>query len=155
MKKTGRTRQQWTADAAAVLILVLPASFGWFVVRDQQISAKPETAVAVITEKRFHEGGSEDPDTYSVRYSFRDASGREVRGGDTVGKRLYEKVQVGDGIEIQYAADDPSNNRVPGEFDPILLEGVAFAVMGLIFFWYLGPRRWLRTMRGEPEPGWT
>ena len=155
MKKSGRTWWQWTVDAAAIVVLVLPALFLWLVIRDQQISAKPETAVGVITEKTFHDGGSEDPDTYSVRYSFKDSSGQEFRGGDTVGKRLYDKVRVGDGIEIQYAAGDPSNNRVPGEFDPILLEVAALAVLGLGASWYLGPRRWLSTLRGEPDPALT
>lgn len=155
MKETGRTRQQWTADAAAILVLVLPAFFGWFVVRDQQISAKPERAIAMITEKQFHEGGSETPDSYSLRYRFRAASGEEFRSGAGVGKRLYDSVQVGDGIEIQYAADDPTNNRVPGEFNPVILEVLGLAVMGLYLFGYLGPRRWLRTLRGEPEPGWS
>jgi uncharacterized integral membrane protein len=152
---TGRTRQQWTADAAAILILVLPAFFGWFVVRDQQISAKPGKAIAVITEKRFFEGDSESPDSYHLGYRFRAASGEEFRSGAGIGKRLYDKVQVGDGIEIQYAADDPSNNRVPGEFNPVILEVLGLAVMGLIFFWYLGPRRWMCTLRGEPEPALT
>jgi hypothetical protein len=151
---TTRTQQQRIADAAAVLSLVLPAFFLWFVVRDQQISAKPETAIAVITEKRFDEGGSEEPDSYDVRYPFRAASGEEFRSGASVTQRLYDKVQPGDGIEIQYAADDPSNNRVPGEFNPIILEVLGLAVMGLYFFGYLGPRRWVRTLRGEPDPGW-
>jgi hypothetical protein len=47
---------------------------------------------------------------------------------------------VGDRIEIQYAADDPANNRVPGEFDPLILELLVLAVMSLGFFVYLGPR---------------
>ena len=153
--KNGRTRQQWTADVAAILILVLPAFVGWFVVRDQQISAKPVTAIAVITEKTFIKGGDETPDSYSLRYRFRASSGEEFRSERGVGKRLYDRVQMGDGIEIQYAADDPSNNRVPGEFDPILLLAAVYGVMGLLCFGYLGPRRWLCTMRGEPDPGWS
>ena len=150
--KTTRTRNQWLADVGAVLSLLLVVFFPAMVVRDQRISAKPETAIAVITEKRFDEGGSEEPSSYHVRYRFRAMSGAEFRSGATVGERLYDKVQVGDGIEIQYEADDPSNNRVPGEFNPRILEILGMAVMGLYFFGYLGPRRWLRTWRGEPDP---
>ena len=151
MKKS-RTRKQWLADLAAVLSLLLPALFIAFVVRDQRISANPETAIAVLETKRIVDGGGESPIYYEVRYSFTAASGGWVHGQANVGKRLYDRLAPGDGFEIQYAADDPSLSRVPGEFNGMMVEAFAVGAQGAFFFGYLGPRRWLRTLRGEPDP---
>ncbi len=65
---------------------------------------------------------------------------------------LYKKVVVGDGVLIEYAADGPGNNRVKGEFDPLAIEFLGMIVFGAGLFWYVGPRRWLGTWRGEPDP---
>jgi hypothetical protein len=148
--KTSRTRKQWLADVGAVFSLLLVGVFVALVVRDQRISANPQIAIAVVNEKEIEDGGSEGPIYLVVRYTFKAASGDVFHGTANVSQRLYDRLAPGDGFEIQYAADDPSMSRVPGEFDEMFVEAFAVGVQGLLFFGYLGPRRWLR--RGEPDP---
>jgi hypothetical protein len=150
--KTPRTGKQWSADVGAVLSLLFMTVLVALVVRESRISANPQTAIAVVDGKEMLEGDGEGPTYLVVRYTFRAESGKTFRGSANVSSGLYDRVAAGDGFEIEYAADDPSMNRVPGEFDAMFVEGIAFAVQGVFLFGYLGPRRWLRTWRGEPDP---
>jgi hypothetical protein len=152
MNKTSRTRKQWLADVGAVLSLLFAALFVWMIVREQRISANPSTAVALVTEKKIEDGGSEGPVYSVVRYTFKTPSGETYRDRANVSSRLYDRLEVGYGFEIQYAADDPTLSRVPGEFDEMFVEAFAVGVQGVLFFGYLGPRRWLRLRRGQPDP---
>ena len=152
MNKASRTRKQRLADVGALLSLLFAALFVWMIVREQRISANPSTAVALVTEKKIEDGGSEGPVYSVVRYTFKTPSGETYRGRANVSSRLYDRLEVGDGFEIQYAADDPTMSRVPGEFDEMFIEAFAVGVQGVFFFGYLGPRRWLRLWRGEPDP---
>ena len=150
--KRARTKKQWAADIGAVLSLLLVGLFVALVIRDQRISANPEKAVAWIYEKEMLEGDGEGPTYLVVRYSFTTETGDTFHGSANVGSRLYDRVSVGDGVEIEYAVDDPTMSRVPGEFDEMWVEALAVGVQGVAFFGYLGPRRWLRTWRGEVDP---
>jgi len=122
--KPGRTQKQWLADVTAVLCLALGVFLGSFFVPAARIWTNGATATGVVDEKIV---------TAAVTGT------------------LYKKVAVGGPVVIEYAADDPTDNRVRGDFDPLAIE-VGLIVVGLGLFWYIGPRRWLRTWRGEPDP---
>jgi len=150
--KPGRTQKQWLADVTAVLCLALGVFLGSFFVPAARIWTNGATATGVVDEKIFTAAKGEDVDRYVLRYSFAVASGEGYRGQDMVTGTLYKKVAVGGPVVIEYAADDPTDNRVRGDFDPLAIEFAGLIVVGLGLFWYIGPRRWLRTWRGEPDP---
>jgi hypothetical protein len=149
--KTGRTPKQKLADATAILSLILPIFFGSFFVQTARIWIDGATATGVVRELIFIEGKGENPDRNLVRYTFT-VPGGAYRGQSAVTGKLYKTLAVGGQVEIEYAADDPGNNRVKGDFDPLAIEFLGMIVFGLGLFWYIGPRRWLRTWRGEPDP---
>jgi hypothetical protein len=150
--KTERTRKQWLADIGAVLSLLLVVLFVALVVRHQRISANPEIAIAVVDAKEIQDGDGESPTYLVVRYTFKAASGSTFHSSANISSRLYDRLAIGDGFEIQYAADDPTMSRVPGEFDVMFIEAFGVGVQGVLFFGYLGPRRWIRQWRGELDP---
>jgi hypothetical protein len=153
MMKTARNRKQWLADGMAILGLGSVLFAAALVVRDLALSANAQTAVGTVTEKHLSEGGSEDPDTYYLTYSFGAAAGGEFRGSDSVEQSTYSKAKVGERLNIEYAADDPKNNRIAGN------SGLArwwapfeIFVTGGAWFVFLGMSRWLAVRRGEPDP---
>ena len=143
---------QWAADIAAIATLLLPLLFAALILQDRRITDDPMRAVATVEEKRIVDGGGEGPTYLEVRYSFRTASGKLFHGNANVGQKLYDRLAPGGSLEVEYAADDPGLSRVPGEFNEFWIEAFAVGVQGLIFFWILGPRRWLRVRRGEVDP---
>lgn len=83
MVKAPRTRTEWLADAGAVVSLLLPALFVTMVVRDQTISAHPETAIAVVEKKSLVDTGGEGPVFPAIGYRFTAASGGTFSGRTT------------------------------------------------------------------------
>ena len=150
--KAGRTPKQWLADVTAVLSLILTIFVGSFFVPAARIWTNGATATGVVDEKIFTEGKGENLDRYLLGYTFTTASGGAYRGRAWVTGTLYKKVAVGGGVVIEYAADDPANNRARDDFDPLAFEFVGMIGLGVGVFWYVGPRRWLITSRGEPDP---
>jgi len=139
-------------DAFAIIHLALAVIVVATVVQTSRIMANPETAIGVVESKHVINGG-EDPDTYQLRYSFAATSGGPHRGSASVTQRIYERTSVGDPVTVQYAADDPDNNRVISETgDPDVLRNVFYGIYGLGMFVCFGPRRWLALRRGEPDP---
>ena len=149
--KTGRTPKQKLADATAVLSLILPIFFGSYFVQAGRIWTDGATATGVVRELTFIEAKGEEVDRYYVRYTFTLPHG-SYRGQTGVTGYLYKTLVLGGPVEIEYAADDPRNNRVKRDFDPLIFEFVGMIALGLGLFWYIGPRRWLRVWRGEPDP---
>jgi hypothetical protein len=153
MTKTPRTRKQWLADGAALLGLAFVLAAVAMVVRDQRITANGITAVGTVTEKKLVKGGSEDPDTYDLRYSFNAGADGAVGGWASVEWSTYSKAKVGDKITIEYASDDPKNSRIAGNAGlerwrtPFEMFGT-----GALWFGYLGVSRWLAVWRGRPDP---
>jgi hypothetical protein len=134
--------------ALALLIVAM-------VVQTCRITANPETATGVVESKRVLDGG-DDPDIFQLRYSFQGASGGQFRGSASVTQEIYDRTSVGDPFAVQYAADDPSNNRVISETgDPEVVKYFLYGIAGLVVFVLLGPRRWLALRRGEPDPALT
>jgi uncharacterized protein DUF3592 len=148
-----RTRQQWTADVGAIVCLALLTAFVVMVVQTGRIMANPAYVTGVVESKRVTEGNSESPEECRVQYSFSVTAGGTYRGTAGVSRKIYDRTSVGDPIEIQYAADDPGNNRVIGATgDPQVLESAVAAITVLVMFVWLGPRRWLALRHGEPDP---
>jgi len=150
--KPGRTQKQWLADLTAVLCLTLGIFLASFFVPAARIWTNGATTTGVVYEKIFTEGKGENVDRFLLRYTFAVASGEGYRGQDLVAGTLYRKVAVGGAVVIEYAADDPTDNRVRGDFDPFAVEFGGLIVLVLGLFWYVGPRRWLSTWRGAPDP---
>ena len=150
--KTAPTRKQWLVDVGALFLLVMLLLFVGMVVQTCRIMANPATATGVVESKRIIEGDSENPTEYRIRYTF-PAFDNRYSGTAGVNGDIYDRTAVGAPIEIQYAADDPGNNRVISETgDPEVVESVIAAVTALGMFVWLGPRRWLAWRRGEPDP---
>jgi hypothetical protein len=150
--RASRTGKQWLVDVGALFLLAMLLLFVGMVVQTCRIMANPATATGVVESKRIIEGGSENPTEYSLRYTFA-AFGDAYRGTAGVSGDIYDRTAVGAPIEVQYAADDPGNNRVIGETgDPEVVESGIAAVTVLGMFVWLGPRRWLAWRRGEPDP---
>ena len=139
-------------DALAIVHLALAVIVVAVVIQTSRIMANPETAIGAVESKQVINGG-EDPDTFQLRYSFAATSGGPHRGSASVTQRIYERTSVGDPVTVQYAADDPDNNRVISETgDPDVLRNVFYGIYGLGMFVCFGPRRWLALRRGEPDP---
>jgi cytochrome c oxidase assembly protein Cox11 len=142
------------ADVAAILSLAI----GLFLVAlvavpMYRIASNPELTTGTVTDKYMIDGGSEGPDSFTVRYSFKTSSGREYSGSVGVDQRNYERASPGNTLEVQYAADDPSNNRAArAGVVSVHVEAAAVVVMMLFFFGYLGPWRWFLRWRGKPDP---
>ncbi|MEK6225392.1 MAG: DUF3592 domain-containing protein [Chloroflexota bacterium] len=151
--RASRTGKQWLVDIGALFLLAMVLLFVGLVVQTCRIMANPATATGVVESKRIIEGGSENPTEYRLRYSFTARSGGAYGGTAGVSGDIYERTAVGAPIEVQYAADDPGNNRVISETgDPEVVESVIAAVTLLGMFVFFGPRRWLAWRRGEPDP---
>jgi hypothetical protein len=121
--KTARTREEWLEIGVAMLgwaaLLFFAACVLAYVVQYARISMGPETASGVVEEKSAEVNRGEDlMDRFTLRYSFTAASGLGYSGEANVGKSFYAQVGLGDRLGIEYAADDPGNNRVRGELDP-------------------------------------
>jgi uncharacterized protein DUF3592 len=139
-------------DALAISHLAFAVILAVMLVQTCRIMANPETATGVVESKRVRSGG-EDPDTLELRYSFLAASGRRYDGAASVSQKVYERTSVADSVTVQYAADDPGNNRVSSDTgDPDVLRWVLYGIGGLGVFLYFGPKRWLALRRGEPDP---
>ncbi|HVD31382.1 MAG TPA: DUF3592 domain-containing protein [Methylomirabilota bacterium] len=139
-------------DALAIMHVALTVTVVAMVVQTCRITANPETATAVVESKKVIDGG-EDPDTFQLSYNFEATSGGQYRGRASVSQRIYDRTSLGDQLAVQYAADDPGNNRIISETgDPDLMRSVFYGIAGLGVFLYLGPRRWLRLRRGQPDP---
>jgi hypothetical protein len=153
-----RTRKQWRVDLVAVLCLALGLGLVAFaVVPALRIAANTETAAGVVLQKRFGERSEDSFPTYDLRYGFRASTGGEYGGWAGVDEGVYKKTVIGDRIAVRYAADDPSISAavVNPPFEQ-LFEAAVVVAQQIGFFAYLGPRRWRRTLRGEPDPGpWT
>jgi len=150
--KPRRTRAQWLLDAVAVMSVLAPVTFIGAALQDRRISASPQTAIARVEEKRLDDTGGEGPIFLEVRYSFIAASGARFHGRGHVSQRMYDKLAVGDGLEVQYAADDPSVNRLIGGSPEAGVYYFGIAMIGILWFWFFGLRRWRRELRGEPDP---
>jgi hypothetical protein len=154
--KEGRDSQaakggRWL-DALAIVHLAVALIFSVMVVQTCRIMANPATAIGVVESKKVINGG-EDPDTYQLSYSFAATSGVTYRGRASVSTKIYDKTSVGDPVTVQYAADDPDNNRVVSETgDPDVGRYVGYGIAGLCVFVFFGPRRWLALRNGEPDP---
>ena len=151
--KTTRTGKQWLADIGAIFVLAGLLALVGVVVQTCRIMANPATATGVVESKRMIEGKGESSDEYHLRYSFSVISGGTYHGAAGVSAEIYERTSVGDAIEVQYASDDPGNNRVIGDTgNPLAVESALAAVTFLVMFVWLGPQRWLASRRGEPDP---
>jgi len=139
-------------DLLAIMHLALTVTVVAMAVQTCRITANPAAAIGVVESKRVISGG-EDPDTFQLRYSFVATSGGQHRGSASVSQTVYDRTSVGAPVTIQYAADDPDNNRVISETgDPDAVRDVFYAIAGLGVFIYFGPRRWVALRRGEPDP---
>ncbi len=153
MKKTPRVFKQWLTDAAAILGgLALTLPLLWVLVQGQRISWDRGVATGTVLRKEIVVSKDESPDVYDLRYSFRDASGSEYSGRGSVDVSFYRKTVPGATLLVEYATADPRTSRIAGAFDPMFIEMLGLAVSGIGLFVYLGPRRWARTSRGEPDP---
>ena len=150
--KTPRTRKQWLGDVGALVSLLFVAIFVIAFVQDKRISMNPARAGGMLGEKVFIKGDGENSPRYLLRYTFTAANGNAYSGQVAVAVDFYSDIAVGDAVEIEYAADDPANNRVRGQTDPDALLYLGLTIFGAGLFIYLGPRRWLATLRGEPDP---
>ena len=138
-------------DVLAIMHLALTVTFAAMLVQTCRIMANPATATGVVESKKVINGG-EDPDTYQLSYSF-ETSRATYRGSASVSTTIYDHTPVGTALTVQYAADDPGNNRVLSETgDPDVGRNVGYAIVGFGVFVYLGPRRWLALRDGEPDP---
>jgi uncharacterized protein DUF3592 len=151
--KTRRRARQWFVDGSAILIgLAALVPVLWVHAEDERLSANGQITTGVVQSKQRIDGGGESPTTYHLRYSFEDGSGRERAGSAGVEESMYERVSVGDRLPIQYLADQPQTSRIFGAFNPGIVEALALTALGLMYFLFLGPQRWLRELRGKPDP---
>jgi hypothetical protein len=151
MKK--RRGRQWFVDAGAVLTaLVFLVPVGLLLAQEQRLSTDSQIATGVVQGKAHVAGGNDSSPDYYVLYSVTDASGREHAGRKLIEYSLYEKVSPGDPLSIQYLVDEPDTSRIAGAYNPTIPEALALAAVGLVFFYFLGPQRWLRELRGKPDP---
>jgi len=141
-------------DALAILHLAVAVIIGSALVQTCRIMANPATATGVVESKKMINGG-EDPDTYQLSYSFATSAGTHY-GRASVSTKIYDRTSVGEPVTVQYAADDPGNNRLVSETgDPDVGRFVGYASVGLVVFLFFGPRRWLAMRNGEPDPALT
>ncbi len=94
----------------------------------------------MVEKKSLVDTGGEGPVFPDIGYRFTAASGGTFSGHSYVSQGLFDKLAVGDSVEIQYAADDPSTSHIPGESGEWTFYTFGISVIGGIFFWYLGPR---------------
>ena len=141
-------------DAVAILHLMLAMILAAMLVQTCRIMANPATATGVVESKKVIDGG-EDPDTHQLSYSFATSRGT-YHGKASVSTKIYDESPLGATLTVQYAADDPGNNRVISETgDPDVVRYVLYGIAGLVVFLFLGPRRWLALRNGEPDPALT
>ena len=142
-------------DAVAIVHLALAVIVVGMVVQTCRIMASPERAFGVVESKQRIDGG-EDPDTYQLRYLFAATAGGQHRGTASVSPKIYDRTSVGDSVTVQYAADDPDNNRLISETgDPEVLKFAFYGIYGLGMFVKFGLRRWLALRHGGPDPALT
>jgi hypothetical protein len=151
--KTRRRARQWFVDGSAILIgLAALVPVIWIHADDERMSADGQITTGVVQGKETIEGGGETPTTYRLRYVFEDASGRKQAGSAGVEHSIYKTTSVGARLPIQYLPDQPQRSRIAGTFDPGILEALVLTALGFIYFFLLGPERWFKELRGEPDP---
>jgi uncharacterized protein DUF3592 len=148
-----RVPRDRVADVGAILSLALGLYLVAIIaVPLYRISSNPERAIGTVTRKDMTEG-REGSASFTVFYSFKASSGREYTGSVDVDERTYEGASVGNTLEVQYAADEPSSNRAArASIQAIHLEVAGFVALLFVFFAYFGPWRWLLRWRGKPDP---
>jgi hypothetical protein len=153
--KDRRARQLFVDAGAVFTLFVFLLPVWWTSAQDERLSTNGETTTGVVQKKIYVRGGNDSSPDYYVEYSFADAAGREHRARKLVESSLYEKLSPEDPLPIQYLVDDPGTSRIVGAYGPSISEAVALAGMGLVVFYFLGPLRWLRELRGRPDPALT
>jgi hypothetical protein len=100
-----------------------------------RISMNPQSALGVVQEKTAEEDRGEGlSDRWVLGYSFTAASGLDYQGRAGVGRSFYYSVEVKDQLEVEYAADDPGNNRLRGELDPDVVVTLLLIVLDACLF---------------------
>jgi hypothetical protein len=136
-----------------ITLLVFVVPVWWLLAEEHRVSTDGQIATGIVQSKTFVSGRGETSSYYSVSYSFSDASGREQTGSGRVDQSEYDKVSPGDALAIQYVPDGPLRSRIYGTSTlQDVGEPLALAAVGIAFFYFLGPQRWLREWRGKPDP---
>jgi uncharacterized protein DUF3592 len=160
--RTPRTNPQGLARGAAILGWALLILFAVLVVAHlvqyARISMSPQSAFGVVREKTAEEDRGEGlVDQWVLRYSFTAASGLVYQGRAGVSRTFYNGVDLGDRVEVEYAEDDPGNNRLSGEVDPDFVAILALMALNACLFAFAGVRevvrRVARRTRTEPSGG--
>lgn len=137
------------------VLLFFAVLFLAYLVQYARISMAPQSAFGVVQEKTAEEDRGEGlVDRWVLRYSFTAASGLDYQGRAGVSRSFYNRVELGDRLEVEYAADDPGNNRLRGELDPDVVVILLLIVLGGCLFGFAAVRllvqRVVRPTRSEP-----
>ncbi len=117
--------------------------------QDERFQNEGRSVEAVVLSKSIKPASREENSStrYEIAYRFTTEDGREMEGTDAVGVEQWERLDVGDPIEITYLRGDLQSNRAQttgdagSSFAAIVL-GSIFAVVGGVFFVRSAIRVW-------------
>lgn len=134
--ETPQTKTSSFALGVAILgwavLLFFAVLFLAHLVQYARISVSPQNAFGVVQEKTAEEDRGEGlVDRWVLGYSFTATSGLDYQGRASVSRSFYYSTDLGDRLEVEYAADDPGNNRLRGELDQDILAILILIVLGV------------------------
>ena len=150
---SSRRARQWIVDAAAIFTLLLFAIPVWLILAQQDhLSSNGITTTGIVQNKTFARGGNDNSPDWFISYAFKDATGREHVGSSRVDATFFNRVSPGETLTIEYLADQPGTSRIARAANPGIGEALALGGVGVAFFYFLGPQRWLRQLSGGRDP---
>lgn len=111
--------------------------------REQRLlAAEGESAEATVHRKETRESTAGEP-RYQLYYNFRGVDGGAVRSSATVSRRVFERYEVGDEIEVRYLPGDPVMHYLPPleRSDTEVRIALAAAVLAAFFLFLLEAKR--------------
>jgi hypothetical protein len=112
-------------------LVVIVGSIGAYL-KDSSIATQGARATGTITEKFAHRPSGKGP-KHRVRYRFSIASGQQFEAtSDTYAQEDWERLRVGQPIDIRFDPQDPSRSFPMGQGFTSMTMTVFSSVMGLL-----------------------
>ncbi len=128
----------------AGVVLGLIAAYLWQ--REAAFHRQAVRAVATVTgkEQRLESTGKGGKrNVFILKYTFPDAAGRQHEGEARVSQDQWRRANPGDPLDVEYAANNPGDNRAVGESAEglwviwlLLGIGALFGSLGIVFLGY-------------------
>ena len=127
-------RKLFSGLAMMAILGFTMATLGFEIAADWALDEKGRKAYARVVKKEVasYSRRLRPRTSYIVRFRFTDNTGQRILGSDSVEKEVYDRIRLGQGLNIKYLRGYPDVHRI-GEASPYLLTGGIFLVFFVLF----------------------